>query len=63
MASWMKPSGVGAEPATDFLQQDPDSGAAATERTEVRAVYDRNRLYLGVICFDSEPGALLGNQL
>ena len=52
-----------AAPATDFLQQDPDNGAAATERTEVRAVYDRSRLYLGVICFDSEPGAVLGNQL
>jgi hypothetical protein len=50
-------------PATDFLQQDPASGAPATERTEVRIVFDRQKLYLGVRCFDSEPAAILGRQL
>jgi hypothetical protein len=52
-----------AQPATDFLQRDPDNGSPATERTEVRIVYDRQRLYMGVICFDSEPDKLLGFQL
>jgi hypothetical protein len=52
-----------AVPATDFLQRDPDNGAPATERTEVRLVYDRQRLYLGVTCYDSEPLRLLGNQM
>ncbi len=52
-----------AVPATNFLQQDPLNGQPATERTEVRAVFDQNRLYLGVICYDSEPDKLLGNQL
>ncbi|HEY7679422.1 MAG TPA: DUF5916 domain-containing protein [Terriglobia bacterium] len=51
-----------AEPATDFIQQDPDFGAPATERTEVRFVFNRERLYMGVICFDSEPDRLLGFQ-
>ena len=50
-------------PATDFLQRDPDNGAPATERTEVRVVYDAARLVLGVTCFDSEPHRLLGNQM
>lgn len=50
-------------PATDFRQRDPDNGQPATERTEVRIVFDRDRLILGITCFDSEPDRLLGNQL
>src|SRR5512139_1195955 len=50
-------------PATDFLQQDPDNGAPATERTEVRVLFDRYRLILGIACADSEPDRLLGNQM
>jgi len=57
-AAWQK-----ALPATDFLQRDPDNGAPATEKTEVRVVFDRDRIILGVICFDSEPTRLLGNQM
>ena len=52
-----------ATPATDFLQRDPDNGAPATERTEVRVVYDAARLVLGITCHDSEPHRLLGNQM
>ncbi|MBI2835191.1 MAG: carbohydrate binding family 9 domain-containing protein, partial [Acidobacteria bacterium] len=52
-----------AQAATDFTQADPRNGAPATERTEVRFVFDRDRLYMGVHCFDSEPDRLLGNQM
>lgn len=52
-----------AAPAGDFLQRDPENGAPATERTEVRVVFDRDRIILGVTCFDSEPTRLLGNQM
>ena len=52
-----------AEPATDFLQQEPDNGAPSTERTEVRLAFDSGRLYIGVRCLDSEPDQLLGNQM
>ena len=51
-----------AQPAADFLQQNPDNGQPATERTEVRIVYNPQRMYLGVICFDSEPDKLIGFQ-
>jgi hypothetical protein len=50
-------------PARDFVQQDPDNGAPATEPTEVRIVYDTHRLVIGVMCFDSEPARILGNQM
>ncbi|MEW6320651.1 MAG: DUF5916 domain-containing protein [Acidobacteriota bacterium] len=45
----------------EFVQQDPVLGAEPTERTEVRVVFNRDHLYIGVICFDSEPDKLLGN--
>ncbi len=57
-AAWQR-----ALPAGNFLQRDPDNGTPATERTEVRVVFDSARLILGVICYDSEPGRLLGNQM
>ena len=44
------------EPATDFFQKLPNNGAPSSERTEVRFAYDDDNLYIGVICFDREPG-------
>ena len=41
------------EPATDFVQTNPVQGAPATERTEVRLLYDDDNLYVGIYCFDS----------
>jgi len=52
-----------AEPATDFIQQDPVFAGAPTERTEVRIVYTAESLYMGVTNFDSEPDRLLGNTM
>ncbi len=42
-----------AQPATDFIQNEPNMGEPSTERTEVRILYDEEYLYLGVYCFDS----------
>ncbi len=52
-----------AEPATDFIMQDPILGGTPTERTEVRIVFDRDNLYMGVTAHDSEPDRLLGNTM
>src|SRR5687767_7692146 len=51
-----------AVPATGFVQQDPDNGRPATEQTEVRIIYNRESLFMGVTCFDSEPDKWLGYQ-
>jgi hypothetical protein len=42
-----------AQPMTDFLQNEPKTGQPATERTEVRLLYDDHNLYVGIFCFDS----------
>lgn len=52
-----------AEPVTGFHQMEPANGEPSTERTEVRLLYDRTRLLVGVWCFDSEPQQLTGSQL
>ncbi|MBI4885477.1 MAG: carbohydrate binding family 9 domain-containing protein [Acidobacteria bacterium] len=50
-------------PAGDFVQMDPDNGRPATEKTEVRVVFTRDALYLGVTCYDSAPDRLVATQL
>ena len=55
---WMR-----AVPATNFLQRDPDNGQPATEQTEVRFVYDSDKLYMGVTLFHSEPDKLIYYQM
>lgn len=50
------------QPFTAFIQQDPDEGEPATERTEIRLLLDRQNLYIAVICFDSEPDRILVSQ-
>ncbi len=49
--------------ASDFLQREPFNGSPATERTEVRLLYDSTRLLIGVVLHDTEPDRILGNQM
>ena len=49
-------------PATAFVQQNPDEGAPATERTEVRVAFDERNLYFGIVCFDREPENIVVTQ-
>ncbi len=44
-----------ATPVEDFTQFYPNEGDAPTERTSVRILYDDRALYVGVICYDSDP--------
>ena len=40
-------------PATEFTQSEPIDGAAASERTEVRILYDDDAIYVGAYLHDS----------
>lgn len=44
-----------AEPATDFIQRDPEEGKLASERSEIRVLYDDEALYFGCLFYDSDP--------
>jgi len=51
-----------ANPASNFIQKQPNEGKPATEKTEVRVLYDNNKLYIGIMCFDSEPEKIIAND-
>lgn len=54
---------AGAPVATGFTQREPDEGADPTERTEVRVIYDRETLYVGVMAYDRSPGEVIARTL
>ena len=49
--------------AGNFLQQEPNEGAPATEATEVRILFNSSHLYIGAICKDSYPSHILTTSL
>ncbi|MBK7860763.1 MAG: carbohydrate binding family 9 domain-containing protein [Archangiaceae bacterium] len=44
---------------TDFTENWPNQGATPSQRTSVRVLYDDRTLYVGIICFDSEPEKIM----
>jgi hypothetical protein len=48
-----------APPVEDFTQFYPLEGGEPTERTSVRILYDDRALYVGVICYDSNPHGIV----
>jgi len=51
------------QPATDFRQAQPNVGAPATQRTEIRILYDDDALYIGARMFDDKGAAGVRTQL
>ncbi len=47
-----------AQVMSDFTQIDPDEGKPATERTEVRVLYDDRAIYVGVRLFDRDAAQI-----
>lgn len=48
-------------PATDFIQNFPNVGSPASQRTEVKVIYDNNAIYIGAYLYD-DP-ALIRRQI
>ena len=47
-----------ADVASGFTQTTPDDGQPATEKTEVRVLYDDAALYIGARMYESDPGQI-----
>lgn len=45
--------------ATDFVQRQPFNGKPATQKTEVRILYDNTGIYVGAMMYDSAPDSIL----
>jgi len=58
-----EPGWLLAEPATDFRQERPAEGAPASERTEVRVLFDDKNIYFGIRAFDTEATHLNARDL
>jgi hypothetical protein len=52
-----------AQVLTDFIQSQPNPGRVATERSEVRVLYDDEALYVGAMLYDSGGGAYVVQSL
>jgi len=46
-----------------FTQQEPNTGDPATERTEVRLLYDGRHLYIGIHAFDAHPAGIVATEM
>ncbi len=57
-APWRRSPKIG-----ELVQRIPRAGAKPTERTEVTLLHDKNNLYIGVMCYDSEPNRVLASQM
>ncbi len=55
---WMTAPVLGA-----FVQHEPLEGRPATERTEVRILYDRTALYIGARLYDSDPAGIVRGEV
>jgi hypothetical protein len=55
---WQRASSI-----SEFVQQEPREGAAATERTEVRVLYDSKSLVIGVRAFDALPAGIVATEM
>src|SRR6185503_6129877 len=58
-----EPDWLDTPPVGEILQRDPHPGEKASEKTELKLLYDDENLYIGVTCYDSEPKRIIGTQM
>jgi len=56
-AFWLNITGNG-----NFLMQEPVEGNEPTDSTEIRVAYDKQNIYISVICYDSDPSGIKAFQ-
>ncbi len=50
-------------PFSGFIQNDPRSGAPATEKTDVWVLFDEDNVYVSARCWDEHPERIAGNEM
>jgi len=48
---------------SDFIQQEPQEGEPATERTEMWVAFDEDNVYVSFRCWESEPNRVVANDM
>jgi hypothetical protein len=54
---------VAVQPIGDFVQQEPDEGRPATERTEAWVFFDDSHVYVAARCWDTRPDRRVANEM
>jgi hypothetical protein len=47
----------------DLVQREPRNGESPSEKTDVKLLHDAENLYIGVMCYDSEPHRVIASQM
>ena len=50
-------------PVSDFVQQEPNEGAPATEKTEIWVMFDSNHVYVSFRAWESDPAQMIANEM
>ncbi|MBI1746722.1 MAG: carbohydrate binding family 9 domain-containing protein [Acidobacteria bacterium] len=58
-----EPDWAKAAPIGEIVQREPRPGEPATEKTEVKLLYDHQNFYIGVMCYDSAADRVIGTQM
>lgn len=45
--------------SSDYVQNEPDNGAAPTEQTKMKITYDEKNLYVVFLCLDKDPDGIV----
>ena len=56
------PAWIDVPVATGFIQTQPDEGQPATERTELRVLFDDDTIYFGFVCYDRDPDGIITSE-
>jgi Domain of unknown function (DUF5916)/Carbohydrate family 9 binding domain-like len=48
---------------SELIQRTPQEGKPATERTEIRILFDHLKIYFAVMCYDSHPAGIVATEL
>jgi hypothetical protein len=57
-AAWQAAPNIG-----NLIQKEPRAGEAPSERTDVTLLRDAANLYIGVMCYDSDPSKVIGTEM
>ncbi len=47
----------------NFIQREPNVGDPATEDTKIALLYNQNKLYIAIQCFDKEPNKIIAREM
>lgn len=55
---WLETESIG-----ELIQREPNPGSPPTEKTEVKVLFNKDSLYIGVYCYDSQPKKIVASSM